>query len=744
MLGAIITAGGRVEKNKLETKVLSQYDFKSDDTDFKVDTTAEAYLVDSLRNLRENGIDLVPLTVHTDGSCLPHSLSRSLVGQELFFDALRADLVVELTSHANWYREHLLESHLYTDDRDWKSRWDGIIASAQPTHGKLVGLDRYLEPNHIQGFANLLMRPILLVDQPACMGDVDKTGGMFLPLRHTREKVLENNHGKSPSPIIIGWQNSTRNHYISLVGKRFGTIERFRQFDTWFTRMTDEGESMELFQDMLRRYIVPFLTDNKPTYRLESSRIFLCLLKDIQKCFDDPSQRADISRFKLDKPGIRSKVLGVRHGLELLEAAGFRRTLLENIDGTSVDGLQWHEFPPAGSVEAEQDKCKIAILIRLLESFDTEPVRSAVFPGCYEITSLESEKLLFGSRPKMLCKDHYERIASILRTGPTLTPLLSALGDTDADADADGGGGGGGGDDDDDDDDDAVLGGDTQDPRQRLKQHQLIEMQRLKETQLHEEWLRQVEAIAGKRPEGTTEADWNERVRETMTDEYWKRPSPHEIERIKWERTAQQLLESPRPARGTPEGDTWAQHAAVVMDTPEPPLGIEASQRRDAWNAARSFWEWEIARSLYAEGSEYGGSFWSVGSGSSAAAVVTSIKTIAKKSFKAVTKISWETAALYFSGPSGAIITCPSCKKDSQFPASGQQDFDFALANPEGCSMWCSNILCNEQLSVRQTIAGVLDRLVQVNRNLNASCCFVYKNICLFYVFVSLCLYAEF
>lgn len=34
----------------------------------------------------------MPITVTSDGSCLPHAVSRALVGVEIFYDCLRACL----------------------------------------------------------------------------------------------------------------------------------------------------------------------------------------------------------------------------------------------------------------------------------------------------------------------------------------------------------------------------------------------------------------------------------------------------------------------------------------------------------------------------------------------------------------------------------------------------------------------------------------------------------------------------
>ncbi len=51
--------------------------------------------------LSQVGIDLVPIQVTSDGSCLPHAVSRALVGFEIFYDCLRASIGAPLSSCGN-------------------------------------------------------------------------------------------------------------------------------------------------------------------------------------------------------------------------------------------------------------------------------------------------------------------------------------------------------------------------------------------------------------------------------------------------------------------------------------------------------------------------------------------------------------------------------------------------------------------------------------------------------------------
>jgi hypothetical protein len=100
--------------------------------------------------------DLEVLTVASDGSCLPHAVSRALVGVELFFDALRQDLSEELIEHAEWYEQRLNRDEsggqVVRDEETWREYWQGIVAAAAPTVGVCVGQERWLEQPHILGY----------------------------------------------------------------------------------------------------------------------------------------------------------------------------------------------------------------------------------------------------------------------------------------------------------------------------------------------------------------------------------------------------------------------------------------------------------------------------------------------------------------------------------------------------------------------------------------------------------------
>ena len=71
----------------------------------ETDQRAATYLNDTIAQYKLiTGVQLVPLKVEADGSCLLHAISRGLVGSEIFYDCLRANLETELRLNEDWYR----------------------------------------------------------------------------------------------------------------------------------------------------------------------------------------------------------------------------------------------------------------------------------------------------------------------------------------------------------------------------------------------------------------------------------------------------------------------------------------------------------------------------------------------------------------------------------------------------------------------------------------------------------------
>ncbi|GBG29530.1 Tumor necrosis factor alpha-induced protein 3 [Hondaea fermentalgiana] len=244
-------AEGRESLVKPELEGLGDLDFapsvaEVEDKELR-DEDAETYLKDTLTALRDNfGVELVPVKVDSDGSCLPHAISRCLVGKEVLYDALRLALTHELREHAAFYREILGAG---MDEETFATFWLGIIDEAKPVHGALTG--RWLGPEHILGLANVLRRPILLLDCPKLMAQDDNRCGLYLPLRHGREAcVRAEGLGEVASPLVIGWANEAKNHFVSLVAPSHNRLLASEE-EEWTSRARTAAPSLWLKIDQL-------------------------------------------------------------------------------------------------------------------------------------------------------------------------------------------------------------------------------------------------------------------------------------------------------------------------------------------------------------------------------------------------------------------------------------------------------------------------------------------------------------
>eukprot|EP01043_Picozoa_sp_COSAG02_P032318 COSAG02_NODE_2154_length_9654_cov_5.613919_3_plen_1108_part_00 len=217
-----------------------------------------------------NGLEMVTMSVAGDGNCMAHSISRAICGLEVFFHVLRTELLAELESNVEFYRDLSIASGFYTDDD-----WDRDLASAGPSQMGQAGM--WMSGMHIFGMANVLRRPIFLVDarqnasatEPdlmvvtqlvemgftqhaalraaiACQNHLDECmqwvldhehdpmlnepmdpsshhraasasarGGLFLPLRFTPEECQVD--GVMPSPLMIACANADASHFCSVV-----------------------------------------------------------------------------------------------------------------------------------------------------------------------------------------------------------------------------------------------------------------------------------------------------------------------------------------------------------------------------------------------------------------------------------------------------------------------------------------------------------------------------------------------
>ncbi len=174
------------------------------------------YLQDILQCLQKANGDLeclVPVHADGDGHCLVHAVSRCLVGRELFWHALRTSLQAHLRANVQRYKEMFKDFYSEED-------WPDIIAEAGPDFHPPEGQELGLRNIHVFGLANVLHRPIILIDSLSGVQSSGDYSGIFLPSLHEpHECSSKDSSGESKpnSPIVVAWSTSGRNHYIPLV-----------------------------------------------------------------------------------------------------------------------------------------------------------------------------------------------------------------------------------------------------------------------------------------------------------------------------------------------------------------------------------------------------------------------------------------------------------------------------------------------------------------------------------------------
>ena len=176
------------------------------------------YLSDTLAEVRrandggggQERRGLVPVHVDGDGHCLVHAVSRALVGRELFWHALRENLKRHFRTHLQRYRA------LFSDFID-AAEWEDIISECDPLFTPPEGVPLGLRNVHVFGLANVLRRPVLLLDSLSGMRSPGDYSATFLPGLVPAEGCRGRDGGLN-KPICLAWSSSAHNHYIPLVG----------------------------------------------------------------------------------------------------------------------------------------------------------------------------------------------------------------------------------------------------------------------------------------------------------------------------------------------------------------------------------------------------------------------------------------------------------------------------------------------------------------------------------------------
>ena len=200
--------------SKLASRAFSIEECHLDVAGYGQDRSGSVYLQSTLNKIWEANAGrrcLIPLHADGDGHCLVHAISRCLVGRELFWHALRTNLHNHLKVHQASYAA-LLKDFIEDDE------WPKIIEEAAPDYIPSDYHSFGLRTVHIFGLANVLRRPILLLDNLSGMESKGDYSGIFLPSLCSPNECSTN--GVLNSPIVIAWSNSGYNHFIPLVPVR--------------------------------------------------------------------------------------------------------------------------------------------------------------------------------------------------------------------------------------------------------------------------------------------------------------------------------------------------------------------------------------------------------------------------------------------------------------------------------------------------------------------------------------------
>uniref|UniRef100_A0A8C5PTD0 Deubiquitinating protein VCPIP1 n=1 Tax=Leptobrachium leishanense TaxID=445787 RepID=A0A8C5PTD0_9ANUR len=179
------------------------------------------YLADTLENIKKANNSqecFIPVHVDGDGHCLVHAVSRALVGRELFWHALRENLKKHLKDNLDRYKA------LFHDFID-VAEWEDIINECDPLFIPPEGVPHGLRNIHIFGLANVLHRPIILLDSLSGMRSSGDYSATFLP-GLIPVASCKGKDGQLNKPICIAWSSSGRNHYIPLVGIKGASLPK--------------------------------------------------------------------------------------------------------------------------------------------------------------------------------------------------------------------------------------------------------------------------------------------------------------------------------------------------------------------------------------------------------------------------------------------------------------------------------------------------------------------------------------
>ncbi|XP_071853755.1 deubiquitinating protein VCPIP1-like isoform X2 [Apostichopus japonicus] len=184
--------------------------------------------LEGINRINSNQEVLTPIHADGDGHCLVHGISRALVGRELFWHALRTSLKAHFQEKLDIYKAMF---HDFVDSKEW----DQIIAESDPDFVPGPNEEMGLQNIHIFGLANVLHRPIVLLDSLKGLQSAGDYTGVFLPAL-VEPELCQGPDGSLNKPLCIAWSSSGRNHFIALVavkGRPLPKLPRWMLTRVW-------------------------------------------------------------------------------------------------------------------------------------------------------------------------------------------------------------------------------------------------------------------------------------------------------------------------------------------------------------------------------------------------------------------------------------------------------------------------------------------------------------------------------
>lgn len=196
-------------------------------------------MLDIIKTYHNGEERLIPIHADGDGHCLVHALSRATTGREIFWHALRDNLVNHLGRNLKTYQDLFRD---FIDIDDWRT----IIDEAHPYHVSSDGFSIGLGNIHIFALANVLRRPVVLLDSLEGMKNVADYSAVFVPA------LVDPAHCRGNFPLCIAWSGSGHNHFIPLVGvmgRPLPTIPASLIPNTWRIEKSEAMQYLTLNSD---------------------------------------------------------------------------------------------------------------------------------------------------------------------------------------------------------------------------------------------------------------------------------------------------------------------------------------------------------------------------------------------------------------------------------------------------------------------------------------------------------------